>query len=134
MQDKSYRKREVVDKNIAQKVKSKVIEIFDKYLGQDYILFLFGSFARGNFDRTSDIDLAVYSKEKIPSSLFARIRAEIEDKISLLRDIDLVNLTEDVLSVELLARILKEGVLWKKARNWKELLTSLKRCLENLRR
>lgn len=63
---------------INETIKNKIIEIFDKHLGEEFILFLFGSFAENNFDRTSDIDLAVYRKEKIPSFIISYIKAYIE--------------------------------------------------------
>ncbi|MDI6738691.1 MAG: nucleotidyltransferase domain-containing protein [Nanoarchaeota archaeon] len=117
-----------------EKIKEKTILVFDKYLGEDYILFLFGSFAKNDIDRTSDIDLAFYCKENIPISVITQIREELDEKAFTLRNTDLVNLNEQNIDRGLLDNILKEGAVWKAGRNSKELLKSLKRHLENLRK
>ena len=59
----------------------------------------------------------------------AQIRSAIEKRVKTLREIDLINLTDESVQTELLKNILKEGILWKEAKNSKELLESLKRRL-----
>ena len=51
----------MVSKLSITKLKKRIISIFDKYIEDDYILFLFGSFAKNKIDNISDIDLAIYS-------------------------------------------------------------------------
>lgn len=119
---------------INETIKNKIIEIFDKYLDNDYILFLFGSFAANNFDITSDIDLAIYRKEKIPSYIISYIKADIETQVPTLRDFDIVNLTEENINLDLIKNILSKGVLWKTTRNIDELLQTLNERLISLKK
>lgn len=52
----------MINIGIKETVKKALIEIFKKYKSVEKVL-LFGSRARGNFKKTSDIDLAVFSKD-----------------------------------------------------------------------
>ncbi|MEW6684768.1 MAG: nucleotidyltransferase domain-containing protein [Candidatus Edwardsbacteria bacterium] len=117
-----------------EKIKERIISIFDKYFGEDYILFIFGSFAKNTQDIASDIDLAIYSKEIIPASVIAQVREELENKVPTLRSIDLINLSDGNLDKKLLANILKDGLIWKKGKNSKELLKNLEKRLRNLKK
>ena len=67
-------------------------------------LILFGSRARGDFKRTSDIDLAV---EGGNISAFA---VQVDEEVSILLEFDIVNLDGRV-QKELLESIRREGVL-----------------------
>ena len=67
-------------------------------------LILFGSRARGDFKRTSDIDLAV---EGGNISAFA---VQVDEEVSTLLEFDIINLDGRV-QKELLESIRKEGVL-----------------------
>ena len=67
-------------------------------------LILFGSRARGDFKRTSDIDLAV---EGGNISAFA---VQVEEEVSTLLEFDIINLDGRV-QKELLESIRREGVL-----------------------
>ena len=67
-------------------------------------LFLFGSRARGDFKRTSDIDLAV---EGGNISAFA---VQVDEEVSTLLEFDIINLDGRV-QKELLESIRREGVL-----------------------
>lgn len=120
-------------KEIIKDIKKKIILTFDKYFGEDYILFIFGSFAKSTQDLVSDIDLAVYSKKNVPVSVMLEVKEELENKVPTLRSIDLINLNENT-NKKLLENILKEGLIWKKGKNCGELLKSLKRHLKNLKK
>jgi predicted nucleotidyltransferase len=113
-----------------ENIKKDIIRILDKYLGDNYLLIIFGSFMRNEVTRNSDIDLAVYRNEKISTRTIVEVKEELSEKAHTLRDIDLINLTGDV-NMDLLRNILKEGVIWQKTKNYKELLRSLKRRLAN---
>lgn len=67
-------------------------------------LILFGSRARGDFKRTSDIDLAV---EGGNISVFA---VQVDEEVSTLLEFDIINLDGRV-QKELLESIRREGVL-----------------------
>ncbi|MCK4809380.1 MAG: nucleotidyltransferase domain-containing protein [Candidatus Omnitrophica bacterium] len=111
--------------------KEKAIRILDNYLGNNYLLFVFGSCVKGGTLRSSDIDLAVYRKETIPGCIMVQAKEALEEGAGTLRDIDLINLTDKNVGVNLLQDILEEGVIWKEARSSKELLKNLKKRLIN---
>jgi len=102
-------------------IKKKIVQILDKHLGDNYLLFVFGSYAKGRIARSSDIDLAVYRNEKIPSSIIIQAKDDMEKEAGTLRDIDLINLTDEFVGVNLLKSVLKEGIIWKKARNYSDI-------------
>ena len=112
--------------------KIKVIEILDKRLGDEYVLFLFGSYAKEKAVRSSDIDLAVYRLSFIEPAKVVEIKDEIERTAGVLKDIDLINLTDESISIELLKSVLNGGVIWKSPKNLPELLRNLKKRLSNL--
>lgn len=111
--------------------KERIIKIVDRYLGNDYLLFIFGSHAKKTTVKSSDIDLAFYRAEAIPAHITARIKEDIETKAGTLREVDLVNLTDKNISAKLLENIIKEGILWKEPKNSNELLKNLKARLSN---
>ena len=111
--------------------KEKTIKILDSFLGNNYLLFVFGSYAKGGVITSSDIDLAVYRKETIPGSIMAQAKEALEEGAGTLRDIDLINLTNEDIGANLLQNILEEGIIWKKARSSAELLKNLKMRLIN---
>ena len=74
-----------------KEIQKEVVQIIHKYLGMDVNIYLFGSWARGNANPTSDIDIAI----KIPEqdrSKFYLIREEV-DELRTLRKIDIVDLS-----------------------------------------
>ena len=103
-------------------IKKEVTGILHKYLGDDYLLIVFGSFARNKIQNSSDIDLAIYKSGKIPTRIILEIKEDLNEKVHSLREIDLINLTDENSNTELLKSILNGGVIWHKAKNSKELL------------
>jgi len=69
----------------------KVTKIIRKYLSDDYKIMLFGSWAKNNALETSDIDIGILGKEKVPWSIMVKMLEEI-DGIPTLRSIDVVDL------------------------------------------
>ena len=67
-------------------------------------IILFGSRARGDFKKTSDIDIAVYGVET------ERFAIEIEDRVPTLLEFDVVDMKKPV-QEDLKASIEKEGVV-----------------------
>ncbi len=118
--------RDMVGLNI-EKYRPKITEIFDRHLGNGYVLFLFGSYAKGNADRLSDIDLAVYRHKPISSKDIMCIKEDIETNLGILREIDLINLTDSTIDSKIIDSIYQEGVLWVGEINSKEFLNDLKR-------
>ena len=87
---------------IKQVVLDELISIAERYHIEKLILF--GSRARGDFRRTSDIDLAVSGGD------FARFALDVEEETSTLLKYDFVNLDRNI-QEELLKSIEKEGVV-----------------------
>ena len=87
---------------IEQNVVDEICEIAEKYSVEKVILF--GSRARGDFKRTSDIDLAVKGGD------FPRFALDIDEETSTLLEYDIVDLEREI-QPELLKSIEKEGVI-----------------------
>ncbi|MEK7123641.1 MAG: nucleotidyltransferase domain-containing protein [Patescibacteria group bacterium] len=76
-----------MEKNTAIK---EIIKIIRKYLSDDYRIFLFGSWARGDASETSDIDIGILGKEKVVWSIMVKILEDV-DNIPTLRKIDVID-------------------------------------------
>ena len=72
-------------------------------------VYLFGSYARGNPHRCSDIDLAVLPLESLPPGTLSEIREALEESL-VPYAVDLVDLTQADDSFR--AAVLREGTLW----------------------
>jgi predicted nucleotidyltransferase len=73
------------------KIIKEIIKIIRQYLSKEYKILLFGSWAKNDALKTSDIDIAILGKEKAPWSLMTKILQEKEE-IRTLRSIDIVDL------------------------------------------
>lgn len=67
------------------------VEIIRKYLGEEYRIYLFGSWSKGNALDTSDLDIGILGKKKVPWSIMTKINEEIR-AIPTLRKLDVVDL------------------------------------------
>ena len=90
------------DTGIKENVITEIVELAQKYDLQKVILF--GSRARGDFQRASDIDLAVSGGN------VAMFAVDVEEETSTLLQFDVVNLDLD-LQDKLLESIKKEGLV-----------------------
>lgn len=77
-----------MDKQIIMR---RTVGIIRKYLGEEYHIYLFGSWSKGNALETSDFDIGILGNEKIPWSIMTKISEEISN-IPTLRKIDVVDL------------------------------------------
>lgn len=69
-----------------------IIKIIRHYLNkEDYKIYLFGSWARGDALPTSDIDIGIFGKEKIPFDIMSKILSE-KEAVQTLRSIDVIDL------------------------------------------
>lgn len=87
---------------IRQQIIREICDQARKY-GVDQVI-LFGSRARGDFRRTSDIDLAVKGGD------FLRFALDVEEETSTLLQYDIVNLDQDI-QQELRDSIQKDGIV-----------------------
>ena len=72
-------------------------------------VFLFGSWAKGDACRTSDIDVAVLPLEPLPGGLLARIREALGNS-NVLYPVDLVDLS--TANTDFRKRVESEGIPW----------------------
>jgi len=72
-------------------------------------VYLFGSWARGEATRLSDIDVAIDPHATLPRGTLARLRERLEES-HVPYHVDVVDLTRT--APEFRHRVLAEGVLW----------------------
>lgn len=85
----------------------------DAFKGSDVEIVLFGSRARGDYAKTSDIDIGILPRGKINKKKLILLREKLENS-NIPYKVDVVDLTQT--SREFRERALKEGILWK---SWK---------------
>jgi len=84
--------------------------VLDALGEHDAGVWLFGSCARGDPRQHSDIDIAILSRDDLPSGFFAELAADFEES-TIPYDVDLVDLrSADAALVE---EVHREGVKWR---------------------
>jgi predicted nucleotidyltransferase len=73
-------------------------------------VWLFGSCARGEVRRHSDIDIAILPRDDLPAGFFAELAADIEES-PIPYDVDLVDLRRA--DPGLVEEVRREGVKWR---------------------
>lgn len=68
-----------------------LIKAIRLYLGEEYKILLFGSWARGDAAPTSDLDIGIFGPGKVPYDIMGRIK-RIAQAVPTLRTIDIVDL------------------------------------------
>lgn len=76
-----------MDKN---EIIKEVVKIIKSYLADDYKIYLFGSWVKGNAAPGSDLDIGILGNKEVPFEIMVKIRHLIEG-IPTLRNIDLVD-------------------------------------------
>ena len=96
----------LVNTGIKEQVQTEICRFAEKHELDRVVLF--GSRARGDYHRASDIDLAAWGGS------IARFAVDVDEKTSTLLKYDVVDMDQDV-SAELLSSVWKEGrVLYEK--------------------
>jgi len=83
--------------------------VLDVVSKENVKVYLFGSWARGEAIRLSDIDVAIDPHVPLPRGTLARLRERLEESHVPYR-VDVVDLTRT--TPEFRRRVLAEGVLW----------------------
>ena len=91
-----------------QKVKSLILEMLD---GEDVKIILFGSAARGNFHRHSDIDIAILPKNDYNKTKVILLKEKLEN-INIPYSVELIDLSK--VSKTFKDKVFEEGEIWKK--------------------
>ena len=76
----------------------------------DAEVWLFGSCARGEVFGHSDIDIAILSRDELPTGFFSDLAERVEES-SIPYDVDIVDLRSAATS--LIDEVRREGVKWK---------------------
>ncbi len=84
--------------------------VLDALGDHDAAVWLFGSSARGEVFRHSDIDIAILPRDELPRGFFGVLHADIEES-TIPYDVDLVDLRHA--DAALVAEVRREGVRWK---------------------
>ncbi len=74
------------------------------------MIILFGSRARGNFDRRSDIDIGILPKNEYDHKKLILLKEKLED-MNIPYGVDVVDISK--VSKVFRDKALKEGVIWK---------------------
>ena len=83
--------------------------MLDRLKGYRFQLFLFGSQATQQADRTSDIDVGILPMVSLPRGLLSEIREELEES-NIPYPVDLVDLSNT--DPEFLQHVREKGVMW----------------------
>ena len=99
------------DPTFRQKIIEDAKKILSDYLkGYDVKVYLFGSWARGEEQPSSDIDIAIWDQKKeLPGGVISKIRMAFEES-TIPYHVDIVNFSTT--GTELQQKVLKEGIPW----------------------
>src|SRR3989339_266155 len=104
--------------------KEEILNIIFKYIPKDECsVFLFGSFAKGEYFKSSDIDIGIIGAKPVDSRALVTIRDEME-KVRTLRDIDIVDFA-DISDKSFMRIALKEIKVWHQTKKSKIYLSNL---------
>jgi predicted nucleotidyltransferase len=88
-------------------LKSLIIEFFKE---ENVIVILFGSRARGDYSRVSDIDIGILPKNRLDRKKLVLLKEKI-DNLNFPYTVDVVDLSK--VSEAFREKALREGVVWK---------------------
>ena len=88
-------------------LKSLIIEFFKE---ENVIVILFGSRARGDYSRVSDIDIGILPKNRLDRKKLVLLKEKI-DNLNFPYTVDVVDLSK--VSEAFREKALREGIVWK---------------------
>ncbi len=83
---------------------------------ENYDIFLFGSFARGDFRQDSDIDIGILGKDSVNNEVMNKIRYQLENSI-VPNEVDIVDFS-DVDNENFRKNAMKDIKIWNRAKNY----------------
>jgi predicted nucleotidyltransferase len=84
--------------------------VLDTLRGEDVMIILFGSRARGDFDRRSDIDIGIIPKKKYDQKKLILLKEKLEN-MNIPYKVDVVDISK--VSEIFKDKVLKEGKIWR---------------------
>ncbi len=98
--------------SLPAKWKQAILDVIFRHVPPERCLvFLFGSFARGEATGGSDIDIGLWCDPPLTPGIRARLSLALAEDVPFLRAVDLMDLRE-VRDPDFLEHILKEAKLW----------------------
>lgn len=85
--------------------------VFETLSGENVIILLFGSRARGDFSRVSDIDIGIIPGKNFDRKKLVLLKERIED-LNIPYTVDVVDLSR--VSKVFKDKAIREGVVWKR--------------------
>ncbi len=108
------------------RIKTQILDIiFGQVPKNDCVVFLFGSHATGDAIHSSDIDIGLLAKKSVPSRAFVEIQEQLNNDISTLQKIDIIDFSS--VNEKIKTEALKEIKIWHEGKNCRGLLKNLKR-------
>jgi hypothetical protein len=84
--------------------------VLDAFRGEDVMIMLFGSRARGDFSRRSDIDIGIMPGKKYDQKKLILLKEKLEN-MNIPYKIDIVNISK--VSDVFREKVMQEGKIWK---------------------
>ncbi len=102
-------------KTVSESIYEKSLErlksvVLDTLRGEDVMIILFGSRARGDFDRRSDIDIVIIPKKNYDRRKLILLKEKLEN-MNIPYKIDVVDISK--VSEVFRDKVLREGKIWK---------------------
>jgi predicted nucleotidyltransferase len=118
-----------VKKYTKEDYKRMISKALENVLGCDCVVIFFGSILNERFNRTSDIDVAIFTGKELSGKEYVKILQEI-DELPMLREVDIVDLAA-VYNYDYLKSIMATGEVWISTQ---ELMSSLRSHLQSLKK
>ena len=109
-------------------IKDEIISVVNTFVPYEKLLILFGSFSQSLVRRISDIDLALYTGQKLNDYIFLELKEYLNENVHTLREIDMISL-DDNIPRDFIEDIIYKGIIWIDS---KDLMRTLKRHLKSM--
>ena len=111
---------------ISENIKNQILSIIFNYLNKDHCtIFLFGSYSQNTAKQSSDIDIGIISTDSLTLSLILSIKEALNENVSILRDIEVVNFSDKNLDKDFIRIALRNYKIWHMTKESSEILNNL---------
>jgi predicted nucleotidyltransferase len=113
--------------NISEQLKNEILNIIFKHINKNNcLIFLFGSYACNKVKQSSDIDIGIISKSVISLDNLLKIKEDLNENTSTLRNIDLVDFGQN-LEKDFIKIALERIEIWHKTKELEAVLNNFKK-------
>lgn len=107
-----------------EKYKKQILDIVFKQVDpDDCVIFVFGSYAADEPVGSSDIDVGILCRNKLPAGIFVDLQEKLNEEVATLREVDFVDFS--AVSDKVRKEALKEVCVWHTGINCQGLLKNL---------